>query len=120
MNIISVFTCHVTVITHKKLKKKETEGLIILNYNILAQVRLSLISLTDLLNVVRPTRLVSSEAILDAITAIMDKSSELAYRGQMLVDQNIALAAYGAEVLQGEMRSYLLDGNSYNYDMERG
>nr|XP_050865113.1 BTB/POZ domain-containing protein 9 isoform X2 [Vespula vulgaris] len=87
---------------------------------ILAQVRLSLISLTDLLNVVRPTRLVSSEAILDAITAIMDKSSDLAYRGQMLVDQNIALAAYGAEVLQGEMRSYLLDGNCYNYDMERG
>ncbi|XP_035736604.1 BTB/POZ domain-containing protein 9-like [Vespa mandarinia] len=87
---------------------------------ILAQVRLSLISLTDLLNVVRPTRLVSSEAILDAITAIMDKSSELAYRGQMLVDQNIAIAVYGAEVLQGEMRSYLLDGNSYNYDMERG
>ncbi|KAL2737804.1 BTB/POZ domain-containing protein 9 [Vespula squamosa] len=87
---------------------------------ILAQVRLSLISLTDLLNIVRPTRLVSSEAILDAITAIMDKSSELAYRGQMLVDQNIALAAYGAEVLQGEMRSYLLDGNCYNYDMERG
>lgn len=91
-----------------------------MNCNILAQVRLSLISLTDLLNVVRPTRLVSSEAILDAITAIMDKSSELAYRGQMLVDQNIALAAYGAEVLQGEMRSYLLDGNCYNYDMERG
>ncbi|XP_043487969.1 BTB/POZ domain-containing protein 9 [Polistes fuscatus] len=87
---------------------------------VLAQVRLSLISLTDLLNIVRSTRLVSSEAILDAITAITERPSELPFRGQLLIDENVARAVHGAQVLQGEMRSYLLNGDNRNYDMERG
>ncbi|XP_014603530.1 PREDICTED: BTB/POZ domain-containing protein 9 isoform X1 [Polistes canadensis] len=87
---------------------------------VLAQVRLSLISLTDLLNIVRSTRLVSSEAILDAITAITERPSELPFRGQLLIDENVARAIHGAQVLQGEMRSYLLNGDNRNYDMERG
>ncbi|KAF7996778.1 hypothetical protein HCN44_002424 [Aphidius gifuensis] len=88
---------------------------------VLGQVRLSLIAITDLLNLVRPTGLVSPEAILDAIAArTQTRDSELIYRGRLLVDENVAHPRYGAQVLQGEMRSYLLDGDTSNYDMERG
>lgn len=33
---------------------------------------------------------------------------------------NVAHARMGAQVLQGEMRTALLDGDTSNYDMERG
>lgn len=49
---------------------------------IVARLRLSLIKLDDLLNVVRPSGLVVSDAILDAIKERTEKKSgELAYRG---------------------------------------
>lgn len=35
-------------------------------------------------------------------------------------EENVAHPKYGTQVLQGEMRSALLDGNCHNYDMERG
>lgn len=38
----------------------------------------------------------------------------------MLIDENVAHPSHGAQVLQGEMRSYLLNGDTHNYDMERG
>ncbi|XP_012274808.1 BTB/POZ domain-containing protein 9 [Orussus abietinus] len=88
---------------------------------VLGQVRLSLISITDLLNVVRPTGLVSSEVILDAIAARTQmRDSDLAYRGQLLVGENVAHPRYGAQVLEGEMRSFLLDGDTHGYDTECG
>ncbi|XP_051164686.1 BTB/POZ domain-containing protein 9 [Leptopilina boulardi] len=88
---------------------------------ILNQVRLSLIAITDLLNVVRPTGLVSPEMILDAIAeSTQTKDTELNYRGLLMIDENVAQAKHGAQVLQGEMRSFLLDGDTRNYDMERG
>ncbi|XP_046750090.1 BTB/POZ domain-containing protein 9 [Diprion similis] len=89
--------------------------------DVVGQVRLGLIDLKDLLNIVRPTGLVSSEAILDAITErTQTKDSELNYRGRLLIDENVAHPRLGAQVLQGEMRSFLLDGDTHNYDMERG
>ncbi|CAD6227476.1 GSCOCG00001163001-RA-CDS [Cotesia congregata] len=88
---------------------------------VLGQVRLSLISITDLLNIVRPTGLVSPEAILDAIAARTNtRDSELNYRGRLIVDENVARPNYEAEVLQGEMRGFLLDGDTLTYDMEQG
>lgn len=84
-------------------------------------MRLSLISITDLLNIVRPTGLVSPEAILDAIAArTHTRDSELSYRGRLIVDENVARPDYEAEVLQGEMRGFLLDGDTLSYDMEQG
>lgn len=75
----------------------------------------------DLLDVVRPSALVSSDAILDAIEARMKtRDSELPYRGRLLIDENVAHTKYGAQVIQGEMRSYLLDGRFHDYDMEQG
>ncbi|XP_076667773.1 BTB (POZ) domain containing 9 isoform X1 [Andrena cerasifolii] len=89
--------------------------------SVLDKVRLSLISITDLLHTVRSTNLVSPEAILDAIAARTQiRDSELNYRGLLVVDENVAHPVHGAQVLQGEMRSYLLDGDTNNYDMERG
>ncbi|KAK0158581.1 hypothetical protein PV328_009564 [Microctonus aethiopoides] len=88
---------------------------------VLKQVRLCLIGITELLNIVRPTGLVSPEIILDAIAArTQTRDSELIYRGRLLVDENVAHPRYGAQVLQGEMRSFLLDGDTHNYDMDRG
>nr|CAD7585955.1 unnamed protein product [Timema genevievae] len=81
-------------------------------------VRLPLMSLSDLLTVVRPTELVSPDTILDAIQEqIQSRNSDLRYR---VPEENVALARHGTQVLQGEMRSALLDGDSHNYDMERG
>lgn len=49
---------------------------------IIARLRLSLIKLDDLLNIVRPSGLVASDAILDAIKERNEKKSgELTYRG---------------------------------------
>ncbi|XP_001605281.2 BTB/POZ domain-containing protein 9 [Nasonia vitripennis] len=88
---------------------------------VLQQVRLSLISVSDLLNVVRPTSLVSPEAILDAIAAnTQTRNLHLNHRGLLLVDENVAHMRHKAQVLQGEMKNYLLDGDTENYDMERG
>ncbi|XP_059482268.1 BTB/POZ domain-containing protein 9 [Neocloeon triangulifer] len=87
----------------------------------LALVRLPLMELTDLLTKVRPTGLIDPDAILDAIqnrTAI--KNTELQYRGFMMPNENVAHVRHGTQVLQGEMRSALLDGDTTNYDMERG
>ena len=35
-------------------------------------------------------------------------------------NENLAVARFGTKVLQGEMRSALLDGNTFHYDMEKG
>lgn len=80
-----------------------------------------MVSITDLLNIVRLTGLVSPEVILDAIAARTQiRDSDLNYRGRLFIDENVAHPMHGAQVLQGEMRSHLLDGDTNNYDMERG
>ncbi|KAK7862456.1 hypothetical protein R5R35_001170 [Gryllus longicercus] len=88
---------------------------------VLSAVRLPLMSLTELLTVVRPTGLVSPDAILDAIqTRNQARDTDLQYRGSFLPEENMAHPRHGTQVLQGEMRAALLDGDSLNYDMERG
>uniref|UniRef100_A0A1B6DYV4 BTB/POZ domain-containing protein 9 n=3 Tax=Clastoptera arizonana TaxID=38151 RepID=A0A1B6DYV4_9HEMI len=89
--------------------------------SVLSCVRLHLLSTNDLLNVVRPLRLVSSDTILDAISMRTScKDSLSLYRGLLRLDENVAHKKFGSQVLQGEMRAALLDGDSHNYDMERG
>lgn len=114
--------------------------------SILDVVRLSLMSIEELLEVVRPTGLVSPEAILDAIgDQTQAKDSSRRYRGCLCMlkdwpyvkflsfsiliygfyfskvpEENMAHPSRGTQVLQGEMRPALLDGNVDNYDMERG
>ncbi|XP_063603510.1 BTB/POZ domain-containing protein 9-like [Penaeus indicus] len=89
--------------------------------DILSQIRLPLISLTDLLNVVRPTSLISPDQILDAIKAKNEsRDMDLQYRGYLMPGENVAVPSKGAQVLQGEMRANLLDGNVSTYDLDRG
>jgi len=38
----------------------------------------------------------------------------------LVPEENIASPGFGTTVLVGDMRTFLLDGNSENYDMERG
>jgi len=89
--------------------------------DIVSMVRLALMSLDELLNVVRPSGLVSPDAILDAIkTKNESKDMELNYRGILVAEENVASARYNAQVVRGEMKSALLNGDTENYDLDHG
>ncbi|PFX11569.1 BTB/POZ domain-containing protein 9 [Stylophora pistillata] len=88
---------------------------------ILDKVRLPLISLHDLFNIVRPSELFSADAILDAIQIKTEsRVNEMNFRGHLVPDENIATSRHGAEVIEGEMRESLLDGDTTNFDLDRG
>lgn len=48
------------------------------------------------------------------------RDTDLRYRGYKMPGENVAVPRHGATVLVGEVKSALLDGDSKNYDMERG
>lgn len=84
-------------------------------------VRLPLMSISDLLSVVRPAGLVRPDALLDAIAErTIVRNSNLPHRGQLAMDENVASPRMGAKVVAGELLEALLDGDHTNYDMERG
>lgn len=84
-------------------------------------VRLPLMSVAELLSVVRPAGLVKPDALLDAIA---DRTNccitSLPHRGQLLINENVASSRRGARVIEGDLAEYLLDGNDYGYDMDKG
>ncbi|XP_041044496.1 BTB/POZ domain-containing protein 9 [Carcharodon carcharias] len=91
------------------------------NVEIMKAVRLPLMSLTELLNVVRPAALLSADTILDAIKIRSEsRDMELNYRGMLIPDENIAAMKYGAQVIGGELKAALLDGDTQNYDLDHG
>ncbi|XP_078256113.1 BTB/POZ domain-containing protein 9 isoform X2 [Rhinoraja longicauda] len=88
---------------------------------IMKVVRLPLMSLTELLNVVRPSALLSADTILDAIKIRSEsRDMELNYRGILIPDENIASMKHGAQVIGGELKAALLDGDTQNYDLDHG
>ena len=88
---------------------------------ILNEIRLELVTIADLLKVVRPTELIPADILLDAIQSRTElRDTDLRYRGYKMPDENVAVPRHGAAVLVGEVKSALLDGDSKNYDMERG
>ena len=88
---------------------------------IISCIRLPLINIKDLLGVVRPTKLVNPDLLLDAIDVIQkSKGVDLKYRGYLMPEENVATPEHEAVVLIGEMKSALLDGDVENYDMEKG
>lgn len=88
---------------------------------ILSCVRLSLLSVEDLLKIVRPSNLFDKNTILDAIEEqCCAKSTGLKYRGELVPEKNVATIADGALVTQGDMKKHLLDGDIVNYDIEKG
>nr|KAG5695211.1 hypothetical protein BaRGS_018333 [Batillaria attramentaria] len=88
---------------------------------ILEVVRLPLMSMNQLLNVVRDTGLVSSDSILDAIKLQTEcRDMDLKYRGFLSPEENVSTTRQGAQVIRGEMKAALLDGDVQNYDLDRG
>lgn len=86
---------------------------------VLDLVRLPLMELNHLLNVVRPSGILSSDIILDAI-AVQAAKDYLNYRGSLIPDENLATLNYGARAICGKDAEFLIDGDTKNYDMERG
>lgn len=97
------------------------ENLVAKQRKVLEAVRLPLISLHDLLHVVRPTGLVSPDSLLDAVKAQSERSSgRLMSRGVLRPDENIATLASGAQVTHGGMPAALLDTVTTEYDNDNG
>ncbi|KAI7800068.1 BTB/POZ domain-containing protein 9-like [Triplophysa rosa] len=89
--------------------------------DVMSAVRLPLMTLTEMLNVVRPSGLVSPDDLLDAIkTRSESRDMDLNYRGMLIPEENIATMKYGAQVVKGELKSALLDGDTQNYDLDHG
>ncbi|XP_062851849.1 BTB/POZ domain-containing protein 9 isoform X2 [Trichomycterus rosablanca] len=88
---------------------------------VMAAMRLPLMSLSEMLNVVRPSGLVSADELLDAIqTRSERRDMELNYRGVLIPEENFATMKHGAVVVKGELKSALLDGDTQNYDLDHG
>ncbi|XP_030766538.1 BTB/POZ domain-containing protein 9 isoform X2 [Sitophilus oryzae] len=82
-------------------------------------VRLPLMNVADLLSVVRPAGLVKPDCLLDAIADRTNcRTNSLPHRGQL--DENVACPRTGSKVVIGELSEYLLDGDYYSYDMDKG
>jgi BTB/POZ domain-containing protein 9 len=85
------------------------------------KIRLPLIKLQDLLNEVRLSNLIDSDAILDAIKVKHESNDmSLKYRGVLYPNENVTTSRYQAIVVKGEFKSALLDGDVNNYDFDRG
>ncbi len=103
------------------------------------KIRLPLMKLEELFNDVRESNLVSADVILDAIKLKHESNDmELRYRGVLCnfcqfrnikiksffliqdPNENIANNRYNAIVIKGEFKSALLDGDTSNYDFDRG
>lgn len=88
---------------------------------VMSAVRLPLMTLSEMLNVVRPTGLLSPDDLLDAIqTRSESRDMDLNYRGMLIPEENIATMKHGAVVVKGELKSALLDGDTQNYDLDHG
>ncbi|XP_043962819.1 BTB/POZ domain-containing protein 9 [Gambusia affinis] len=88
---------------------------------VMSAVRLPLMTLTEMLNVVRPSGLVSPDDLLDAIKSRSEsRNMDLNYRGMLIPEENIATMKHGAQVVKGELKSALLDGDTQNYDLDHG
>lgn len=89
--------------------------------SIVSRLRLPLMKLSDLLNVVRSSGLLSADSILDAIKEQQErKSVELTSRGFLLPNVNVATKAYNATIIYGDGAHPLLNGDASQYDLERG
>lgn len=89
---------------------------------VVSQVRLPLISLEDLLSIVRPTKILDANYLLDAIhVKTQSRVNRLPHRGRLCPEENVATTKYGAKVIRGTCDGFtLLDASDHPYDMEKG
>ncbi|KAI6225487.1 BTB/POZ domain-containing protein 9 [Aphelenchoides fujianensis] len=79
-------------------------------------IRLPLISMDDLLSIVRPTGLIPSDRLLDVLEDQRSKrNNEALYRGFKVANVNIAASSWGAWCVEGTNRERLFreDSNSH-------
>ncbi|CAF2357366.1 unnamed protein product [Rotaria sp. Silwood2] len=98
--------------------------------------------MNELLKIVRYSNLFDLNRLMDAIDSINDETRTSinsnddninqsgnnkdllirgkCYRGRLRLDENIATKACHAQVIEGEMKHALLDGDTANYDLDRG
>ncbi|TRY98338.1 hypothetical protein DNTS_025960 [Danionella cerebrum] len=86
---------------------------------VMAAVRLPLMTLSEMLNVVRP------RASLARMTCLMPFRNALRVETWISTtgafpEENIATMKHGAAVVKGELKSALLDGDTQNYDLDHG
>ncbi|XP_050073004.1 BTB/POZ domain-containing protein 9 [Anopheles maculipalpis] len=86
---------------------------------VVEKVRFALMSLEELLTVVRPSGILDPERLLDAIAEKVS-SKQLPYRGALFPEENVATQQFNSCTIHGELRSALLDGDTVSYDMEKG
>ncbi|EAA04434.4 AGAP006714-PA [Anopheles gambiae str. PEST] len=82
---------------------------------VVGKVRFELMSLEELLTVVRPSGILDPDRLLDAIGEKIS-SKQLPYRPE----ENVATPKFNSRTIHGELRSALLDGDTVSYDMEKG
>ncbi|MGH0143110.1 UNVERIFIED_CONTAM: hypothetical protein FKN15_035335 [Acipenser sinensis] len=71
---------------------------------VMGAVRLPLMSLAEMLNVVRPSGLLSPDALLDAIkTRSESRDMDLNYRGMLIPEENIATMKHDSQVVKVEL-----------------
>uniref|UniRef100_A0A2M4BHM5 BTB/POZ domain-containing protein 9 n=2 Tax=Anopheles marajoara TaxID=58244 RepID=A0A2M4BHM5_9DIPT len=87
--------------------------------SVVAKVRFSLMSLEELLHVVRLSGILEPDRLLDAITEKIS-SKRLPHRGALFPEENVASAKFNSRTILGEQRSALLDGDTLSYDLEQG
>ncbi|VDP24105.1 unnamed protein product [Soboliphyme baturini] len=75
--------------------------------------------LENLLNCIRPSGIVSANDVLDMIKTRSEKvDSQLKNREYLILDINVAASNRNAQVIDGELRMALLNGDCKSYDME--
>ncbi|EDW56093.1 GM22934 [Drosophila sechellia] len=86
--------------------------------SLISYVRLSLISLKDLLQVVRPSGILDPDQILDAINERCT-SKALPYRAALWPERNVAADMFQSRCIQRECRDALLDVDVTTYEMTK-
>lgn len=89
---------------------------------VVSKVRLPLINLEDLLLIVRPTKVIDANYLLDAIhIKTQSRVTRLPHRGRLCPEENIATIKLGGTVSKGTCDGFsLLDAMDHPYDMEKG
>uniref|UniRef100_A0A182J553 BTB/POZ domain-containing protein 9 n=1 Tax=Anopheles atroparvus TaxID=41427 RepID=A0A182J553_ANOAO len=100
--------------------RANTESLQNVDINsVVGKVRFSLMTVDELLTVVRPSGILDPDRLLDAIAEKIS-CTQLPYRGALWPEENVATAKFNSHTIIGEMRSALLDGDTVSYDLEKG
>lgn len=90
---------------------------------IVSKVRLPLISLDNLLTIVRPTAILDANYLLDAIhVKTQSRVHRLHHRGSLCPDINVFNHRNGGKIIAGECEGYTVPDETqrYTYDMEKG